>query len=171
MARWSLLLLSVVATAAAGDRLSTGAALPTLGGETLSGEQLQLPSAETGATRVLVFSFAKAASSDSKLWNERLAKDLGPHAPIAFRVIFLESVPKLFRSMAVSGIRGGIPHELWDRTLMVYADEDAWKSRLAVTSDKHSYVVMLDGYGRVRWMSTRPFNEAEYAEMRKALGR
>ncbi|HTX35213.1 MAG TPA: hypothetical protein VME43_09330 [Bryobacteraceae bacterium] len=73
--------------------------------------------------------------------------------------------------MAVSGIKSGLPQAVWDRTLLVYKGEDAWKARLAVSNDKHSYVALLDGEGRVRWMSTGAFSEAEYAELEKALPR
>jgi len=172
MRRWALILVSVSALAAEAGRLNIGETMPAVAGETLSGQKLELPAADTGRTRVLVFSFAKAASADSKQWNERFDKDLGPAGPIArYRLIFLESVPRLFRGMAVSGIRSGLPHAVSDKTLLVYKDEDAWKTRLAVSNDKHSYVVVLGPDGRVRWLSTGAFNQTGYAELQKALGR
>ncbi len=172
MVRWGLILVCVSVLAADAGRLTIGDPLPAVSGETLSGKRLEHPTADAGSTRVLVFSFAKAASADSKLWNQQMDRDLGPSSPILrFRLIFLESVPRLFRSMAVSGIKGGMPQAVWDRTLLAYKNEDAWKSRLAVSNDKHSYVAVLDGEGRVRWMSTGAFSETEYAELKKVLAR
>lgn len=172
MLRWGLISLSLAVLAVAAGRLPTGDVLPALSGETLSGKRLDLPTARAGSPSILVFSFAKAAGADSHLWNERLGKDLGPDSPVrVFRVIVLESAPKLFRGMAVSGIKSGLPKPLWDRTLLLYKDEDLWKQRLAVASDKHAYLVVLDGEGRVQWMSNGAFNEAEYGELKKGLGR
>ena len=171
MIRSSLIFFWCVLAAAPADRIFVGQVLPTVSGETLTGKELELPAADAGSSRILVFSFTKKASGDSKLWNEHMTRDFGSRGPAVFRVIFLESVPKVFRSMAISGIKSGLPEALWDRTLLVYQGEDAWKFRLVVTSDRHSYLVLLDGQGRVEWMSSRAFNEAEYADLKKLLGR
>ena len=171
MIRLLLLAFPIMTVAVAAAPLHIGDALPVLYGETLSGKPAELPAAGGGRNRVLVFSFTRAASADSRLWNERLAKDLGPARPvIAFRVIMLESVPRLFRRMAVSGIKSGIPQALWDKTILSYKDEAPWKERLGVSADKHSYVVVLDAEGRVRWMSSGPYSEQGYGQLSKALG-
>jgi hypothetical protein len=138
-----------------------GEPLPALTGETLSSKQVELPAAESGRDRVLIFSFSKAAGADSRLWSEHLAKEI----VVTFRVIVLESVPRLVRGMAVSGIRSGIPAAQRDHTLLVYKDEASWKKRLGVTNDKYSYVVLLDGTGRIRWIGAGPFTDATYAQL------
>jgi hypothetical protein len=169
MIRWLLLLFSLPAIAATAVPLQLGEVLPMVTGETLSGKQLELPSADAGSTRVLMFSFSKAAGADSRLWSEHLAKETGP--VLSFRVIMLESVPRLVRGMAVAGIKSGVPAADRNRTILVYKDEDAWKKRLSVTDDKHAYVVLIDGKGRVGWMSSGPFTDGGYAELRKALSK
>lgn len=147
--------------------LKIGDTMPVLAGQTVSGKPIELPTANVGSVRVLVISFTKAASTDSQLWTGRVAKENGGAA--LFRVIMLEAVPKLFRGMAVSGIKSGLPQSLWDTAILSYTDENLWKERLAVTSDKHSYVVLLDGGNRVCWLSIGAFNEDEYAGLRKEL--
>lgn len=147
-----------------------GEVLSPVGGETLSGKPAELPAMGAGSSRIVVFSFSKAASADSKQWNERVAKDLGADSPaIVITAIVLEAVPRLFRGMAISGIKSDMPRALWDKTILVYKDEAAWKKRLAVSSDKHAYVLLLDGEGRARWMSSGAFTEAEYARLRKQI--
>jgi hypothetical protein len=164
------LAFSIVLMAAAAAPLHPGDALPALHGETLSGKPVELPAVGAGRTRVLVFSFTKAAGADSRLWNDRLAKDLGPTGPvIAFRVIELQSVPRLFRQMAVSGIKGGMPQALWDQTILSYKDEAFWKDRLGVTEDRHSHVVLLDAEGHIRWMGSGPYSESGYQQLSAAL--
>jgi hypothetical protein len=172
MIRWLCILFSLPAIAATAVPLQLGEVLPMVTGETLSGKQLELPAAHAESNRVLVFSFSKAASADSRLWSEHLNKEPGSDGPvISFRVIMLESVPRLVRGMAVAGIKSGVPADERDTTTLVYKDEDSWKKRLSVTDDKHAYVVLIDGKGRVGWMSSGPFTDGGYAELRKALSK
>jgi ATP10 protein len=170
--KFSLLLISlcILAMPAAPERLQTGAALPAIKGETLAGEKVELPAAFAGANRILVFSFSKAASSDSRLWTEHLAKDLGPDSPVVVvRVIMLESAPRLVRGMAVSGIKSGIPKPLWGKTILSYTDEKSWKDRLAVSNDKHSYIIVINGEGQVRWVGSEAFSDSSYSHLKESL--
>ena len=161
----STLLLAAVALVAA--TLRTGEALPAIHGETLSGKPVDVPDAAAGGPQILIFSFARAASTDSRAWSDRLAKDL-PRIG-AFRVLELESVPRLVRGMARSGMKSGMPKPLWDRTVLIYKDEALWKARLGVTADTHSYVLLLDAAGRVLWRSSGPFSDTEYHQLKTAV--
>jgi hypothetical protein len=169
--------LSVVAVfawalAGAAGRLNMGEELPMVAGVTLYGDQLELPGADAGKPRFLVFSFSKTAGADSRLWSKRIAEDLGSGGAASnYRIIVLDSVPKLFRGMAVSGIKSGIPQALWDTTMLLYKDGAQWKERLGVTGDGYSYVVLLDGAGRVRWMGAGPFSDSKYREVKEALSK
>ena len=131
--------------------------------------ELELPSADAGSNRVLLFSFSKAAGADSRLWSEHLAKEAG--SVLSFRVIMLESVPRLVRGMAVSGIKSGVPAADRNRTILIYKDEDSWKKRLSVTEDKHASIVLIDSHGRIGWMSSGPFSDAAYEQLRKVLSK
>ncbi|HEX4810035.1 MAG TPA: hypothetical protein VH325_13945 [Bryobacteraceae bacterium] len=170
MIRSLFILFSLLAGAATADQLTVGEPLPMLSGHTVSGKLLELPSAAKGSNRVLVFSFAKSASADSRAWSQHLVADADPSSPvISYRVIVLESVPKLFRGMAVSGIKSGVPQALWDTTVLLYQDEALWKKRLAVTADDRCYIVLLDGEGRLRWVSPGPFSNSAYGRLKEAV--
>jgi hypothetical protein len=172
MIRCLVSLLSILAIAGSAAPLQIGELLAMLKGETLSGEQVELPAADAGRKRVLVFSFSKAAGDDSRVWSQHLAKETGTDDPVhTFRVIMLESVPRLVRGMAVAGIRSGVPAADRNRTILVYKDEDSWKKRLAVTNDKYAYVILVDGKGRVGWIGSGPFTELSYSHLREALSK
>jgi len=167
-----LFLISIPGLAATADVLKVGDVLPSLLGNAASGGQMELPAAGAGAERVLIFSFARAASADSRAWSEHFAKDSSPESPLSdYRVIMLEAVPKLVRGMAVSGIKSGIPKSAWDRTLLVYHDEALWRSRLSVANDSHCYLVVINGDSRVQWLGSGPFSDSAYAQLRQAVGR
>ena len=76
--------------------LKPGDALPPLAGQTVAGKPLDLPTAAEGKIAVVIFSFSRAGGRDAQNWAQHLSKD-DPHLSI-YSAIFLESVPRLFRS-------------------------------------------------------------------------
>jgi hypothetical protein len=150
--------------------LQRGQALPQISGEALTGRSLQLPAAASGKPAVIIFSFSKTAGKDARAWNERLSRDFPGDVP-SFTIIVLESVPKLFRGMALSGIKSSMPIPMQDRTIVLYRDETLWKQRLAFSEDSRAYVVSLDSDGRIQWKSERAFTEDAYAQLKDQLAR
>jgi len=57
-----------------------------------------------GRPVVVLLSFSRAGGRGAREWEERLSKD-DPEA-VTYTMIFLETVPRLFRPMVVSGIKG-----------------------------------------------------------------
>jgi len=167
--RW--VFLASLGAAIASTSLKPGDVMPTLSGETLSAKPIQLPLADKVAARLLVFSFSREAGSDSRLWTEHLAKDPSTAALIVFRVIMLQSVPRLFRGAAASGIKSGLPQSLWDKTILVFRDETLWKQYLAVSNAKCSYLLLMDADNRIRWLSPGPYTDAGYEDLRREVNR
>ena len=146
--------------------LKPGDILPPLASQALTGKWLDIASSNRGSPAVVVFSFSRAGGRDAQLWTDRLMKE-NPHLAI-YTVIFLESVPGLFRAMAVTGIKDGMPPALKDRTILLYRDEDLWRQRLQVTNKRHACVVLLGPTGGVQWMTPGPFADALYSEFSKS---
>jgi hypothetical protein len=147
--------------------LKPGDILPPLAGQALTGKWLDIASVSGGNPAAVVFSFSRAGGRDAQLWTQRLMKD-DPHLAIC-TVIFLESVPGLFRAMAVSGIKDGMPPPLQDRTILLYRNEDLWRQRLQVANERHTCVMLLGPTGRVQWMTPGPFSDALYSEFGKSI--
>lgn len=163
----SFLLLSAHSAVRAGPtHLKPGDILPPFAGQSLTGKRLDLASV-IGNPAVVVFSFSRAGGQDAQLWIQRLMKD-DPHLAI-YTVILLESVPGLFRAMAVSGIKNGMPAVLQDRTVLLYRDEDLWRERLQVANKRHACVMLLGRTGRIQWITAGPFANALYSELSKSI--
>jgi hypothetical protein len=146
--------------------LQVGSGFPRFSGQTLTGKSLDLPAAAAGRPVVVVFSFSKSAGQDAHKWNENLSRDF-PNVP-AYTLIELQSVPKLFRGMALAGIKS-MPVSMQDRTVVLYQNEDLWKERLAVSDETRAYVVLLGPGGHIRWRNRGRFAEFEYAALRGVL--
>jgi len=163
-------LFAIAVSASPGASLQVGDQFPALAGHTLSGVALELPSAGAGSVQVVLFSFSRAAGSDARVWNEHLARDFGASAEVSrSSVIMLESVPKLFRGTALSGIKSNVPKFLWEKTILLFEGEALWKSRLAFSTDSHGYVVVLDKAGRTAWIGSGPFTDKAYAGLQWAV--
>lgn len=164
----SLFLLSVHSPAQSGQPyLKPGDILPPLAGQALTGKWLDIASAIGGKPAVMIFSFSRAGGRDAQMWTQRIMKD-DPHLAI-YTVIFLESVPGLFRAMAVSGIKDGMPPSLQDRTILLYRDEGLWRQRLQVANERHACVMLLGPADRVQWMTSGPFTDALYLALSKSI--
>jgi hypothetical protein len=148
--------------------LHTGDLLPQLSGQTLANKPLELPSAASGKPAVLVFGFSRTGGKDARLWNTHLAKDYSNADP-GYDVIVLESAPKLFRGMIVSGIRSGMPISAQERSIVLYQDEKLWKARLAVSDGNRAYVILLGPDSRIRWSNAGAFTDSEYARLKGEL--
>lgn len=149
--------------------LSLGDMLPNISGQTLKGSLLHLPVSGDKAA-VLVFSFSRAAGNDARVWNKHLSKDFPGALPV-YGIVLLESAPKLFRGMAVAGMKSSIPVSAQSQTMVLYKDEKVWEQRLAVGDESRAYVLLLGSDGRLHWRNSGTFSNVEYAQFENELSR
>ena len=149
------------------SRLRYGDMMPSLAGQTLSGMWVDLPQATGGKPAVVVFSFSRAGGRDAQSWTQHLSAD-NPGLTI-YTVIFLEGVPRFFRSMAVSGIKSEMPAAMQDKTVLLYRDEQLWKQRLQLGDERHACVALIGVHGEIRWMASDSFTDPRYSELGKMI--
>lgn len=150
--------------------IHAGEQFPKISGKTLTGKLLELPTAANGKPAVVVFSFSRTAGKDAHIWNEHVSRAFSNAVP-GYDVIVMESVPKLFRGVATSGIRSSMPLSMQDRTIVLYQDEKLWRQRLAASDNKRAYVVLLESDGRLRWSNSGTYSDSEYARMKNEIER
>jgi hypothetical protein len=148
--------------------LQVGSVFPAFSGRTVTNHQFTLPGSSMEKPTVLVFSFSRTAGKDARLWNEHLAKDF-PDNVSAYGVIQLESAPKIFRRLAIAGIKSSMPESVQNRTIVLYRDEQLWRQRLAVKDESRAYVVLLDRSGAIRWMNSGDFSVSTYGMLKAKL--
>jgi hypothetical protein len=141
--------------------------LPVVRGQALTGKWLDLPAAASDSSAAVILSFSRAGGRDAQNWAQHLSKDY-PHLAI-YTVIFLESVPRLFRSLAVSGIKDGMPLSMQDRTVVLYRDESLWKERLQVIDESRASVILLGPRGHIQWITSGPFADSLYLSLSKQI--
>lgn len=160
--------LSLLAAQSIPVPLQVGSVFPTFSGRTITDRPLTLPASPTAKPTVLVFSFSRTAGKDARMWNEHVAKDF-PENVAAYGVIQLESAPKVFRRLAISGIKSSMPASVQNRTIVLDRDEQLWKHWLAVKDESRAYVVLLDRSGTIRWMNSGAFSDSAYGMLKAKL--
>lgn len=160
--------------AAGAPKLVPGVELPVLEVNALSGDAVALPRDARGHAAVLVIGFSKAAAKVSRPWLDgcRSATAAWPAESeiFCYDVRMLEEVPRLFRGQMERAMRKGFPVELQRRTLLVYAENDAWRERVGTDDDKSPYVISMDAEGRVRGAARGQYVETELRTMLEAIG-
>ena len=122
---------------------------------TLSGKLLDLPAVARDKVAVAIFSFSRTGGRDARNWAQHFSNDY-PQLAI-YNVIFLESVPQLFRPMVVSRIESGMPPGMQDRTQPLYQQQISWEQMLHVKDENYAMrcgaradrTYPMDGFGAV----------------------
>lgn len=135
--------------------------IPTIQGETLSGQKVSLPAAAKGPA-LLIMGFTHASQTQTKAWCAR-ARDQFPTWSIAV----LEDVPRLVRGMAVHGIKGGTPKDQYDHFVLVYHGEKELKAAAGIDKPDDAYLLVIDGTGAIRWRYHGPVTDAAVDELHK----
>ena len=164
--------VSTLGTAICGSQspqkpLHSGDVFPPLTAQALTGKMLELPAMTAEQPVVVVFSFSRTAGKDAQAWTEHLSKD-SAHVQI-YTIIVLESVPRLFRGAALSGIKSGMPSSAQDHTVVLYKDETLWKQRLAVSDGDRAYLFVLGPDGHIRWTNSSAFADAPCERLRATV--
>jgi hypothetical protein len=109
--------------------LRFGDGFPHLAGQALTRNRLDFPSVTAGKTAAVMFSYSRNGGKDARLWNEHLSEDF-QGLPI-YTIILLESVPGIFRGMALSVIKSDMPLSLQDRIVVMYQNATGSHGRQA----------------------------------------
>ena len=88
-----------------------------------------------------------------------------------WRVLVLEGVPRLLRSLVTASIKRGIPQPMHGRTLKLYRDSRSWKERLGLRSVDSPCVVLIDAAGTVRWLRAAVVSRPLLTELQEAVER
>eukprot|EP00586_Coscinodiscus_wailesii_P011185 CAMPEP_0172498086 /NCGR_PEP_ID=MMETSP1066-20121228/109130_1 /TAXON_ID=671091 /ORGANISM="Coscinodiscus wailesii, Strain CCMP2513" /LENGTH=289 /DNA_ID=CAMNT_0013271213 /DNA_START=131 /DNA_END=997 /DNA_ORIENTATION=- len=58
----------------------------------------------------------------------------------------------LLKPLVLRGMKGNTPTEQHDSFLTYFGDTEDWRDRLRMHNTMTGYVILVDGFGRVRWM-------------------
>jgi len=165
----AVLLLIAPATQAFGQNAQ---AFPRIEGESFAGQKVVLPDAASGKIALLIFGFSKGSKNQTGDWAKKISADFGSRPDLAlYQLPVLEDVPRLFRSMVISGIKKGVPENQRDHFIPILRGEAELKSDLQF-SEVHSddaYVALLDRNGKIVAEFHGTPNEPLYSQTRQRI--
>lgn len=144
-------------------RNPSGEVFPSVVGQSLEKERVELPAAFAGAPAVLLVGYKQRTQFDIDRWLMGLMQ-----AGVDARIVEIPTIPGLTASFASGwiddGMRAGIPEEEWPSVITLYGSAATPVAELTGTeAGQTTRVLVLDGSGRIVW-----FDDEGYSA-RKAL--
>ncbi len=140
-------------------------------GESLSGHKVVLPEAAKGKVAVLIFGFTRASKAPTSEWVKKLSADFGTRAGFElYQLPVLEDVPRLFRGMAISGMKKGTPENMRDHFVPLLQGEAELKRLVGYREVDDAYVLLLDRGGNIIRQTHGAFTDQNYLALQTAIG-
>jgi hypothetical protein len=167
--------LLVVALAACSEpipnRDPTGEVFPTVAGESLAGEPVELPGALAGRPAVILIGYLQEAQFDIDRWLMGLIQ-----AGIAVPILEVPTIPGLAPTLASGwiddGMRSGIPEEDWAVVVTLYGSAATPVAEFTgTTNGRLTRVLLLDADGRVAWFHDRGYSASRAIELAELAAR
>lgn len=133
---------------------TAGTPLPPLPVQTLGGNPLQLPAALPHCPVLLIVGFTRASREQTSAWSRRLGRyDRCTSGAVVYQLAVTEDIPRMFRGMAVSGMRKSVPAALHPRFLLIDGHAQRWRELVGYEDDNEddAYLLLLDTDRSVRW--------------------
>jgi hypothetical protein len=126
------------------------APMPKIQGESLAAHTVVLPDAVAGKIAILIFGFTKASKVPTSAWADKLQAGLGSRPDLElYQLPVLEDVPRLFRSMVISGIKKGVAENKRDHFVPILQGEAELKKLVRYKEPDDAYLIILGGDGNI----------------------
>jgi len=144
--------------------------MPRTEGESLAGHAVVLPDDTAGKVAVLIFGFTKASKLQTGAWADKLQSDFSARADFQlYQLPVLEDVPRILRSMIISGIRKGVPENRRDHFVPMLQGEEVTKKLAHYKEPDDAYLVVLDRAGGIALQIHGATNDATYGAAKSEI--
>jgi hypothetical protein len=144
--------------------------MPKIQGESLAGHSVVLPDAAAGKVAVLIFGFTRASKVPTGAWADRLQADLATRPDFQlYQLPVLEDVPRLFRSMVISGIKKGVAENKRDHFVPIVQGEAELKKLVSYKEPDAAYLIILGRAGNIVQQIHGAPNDANAAQVKSTI--
>jgi len=144
--------------------------MPNIRGESLSNQQVELPSAASGNIAVLVLGFSKASKEPTNAWAKKLSSDFAQQPGfVLYQLPVLESVPRFVRGMVISSMRKSVAPQLRDHFVPLLNGESELKKLVGYHEPDDAYLILLDREGKIAAQTHGPLSEANDSAFRSQI--
>lgn len=159
---WVVALTALLAsgcTATVNRQQPVGSMFPQVSGTALDDKNWSIPTDLKGSNALLLIGFKQDAQFDIDRWL--IGIDQKKYKINVFEMPVISGwIPRMISGKIDSGMRSGIPNELWKIVVTVYKDADKVIDFLGNADPLNARVVVLDTEGKVAWFHDRGFSVA-----------
>ena len=153
-------------TVSVANRNPTGETFPTVSGESLNGNTVELPLALIGEPSILMVGYIQQTQFDLDRWILGLVQ-----AGAKVKILEVPAIPASFPSMFLrgtidNGMRKGIPSEDWGSVVTLYGSDAGKVSKFTGTQNpRNGRILLLDKNGIVRWFWDQGYSATRVTQL------
>lgn len=150
------------------SQVSIGDKMVTATGESLEGQTVAIPQDFIGQNTLLLFGYKQDSQFDIDRWF--IGLDMTQTKVAAYEIPTIQGMaPRMFSGFIDSGMRKGIPKELWKGVVTVYADGDKIQRFTGNLNPNNARVMLLDKQGVIVYFYDKGFSVEALNELRSRL--
>jgi hypothetical protein len=137
-------------------------------GQSLEGNAVVIPQDFAGQETLLLFGYKQDSQFDIDRWL--IGLDMTQTKVAAYEIPTIQGMlPRMFSGFIDSGMRKGIPKDLWKGVVTVYEDGDKVQRFTGNLNPNNARVMLLDKQGNIVYFYDRGFSVEALNEVRSQL--
>ncbi|WP_158970976.1 hypothetical protein [Paraglaciecola sp. L3A3] len=148
--------------------VNLGDKMISVSGESLEGKTINIPADFNGNKTLLLLGYVQDSQFDIDRWL--IGLDMTQTKVDVYEIPTIQGMlPRMFSTFIDNGMRKGIPKEMWQGVVTVYADGDAVQRFTGNQNPNNARVMLLDESGGVIYFYDRGFSVEALNAVRAAL--
>lgn len=146
----------------------TGQAFPSVSGESLEQNIVNIPEDFNGKTTLLLIGYKQNSQFDIDRWL--IGLDMTNTEVDVYEIPTIQGLfPRMFSTVIDNGMRAGIPKSLWKGVITVYKDGEKVQKYTGNENPNNARVVLLNEQGIVMYMYDDGFSVEALNQVRSLL--
>lgn len=173
MKQYSMVLLFVMFLSGCANyeypsQVTIGGNMVAANGQSLEGKPVAIPQDFAGQETLLLFGYKQDSQFDIDRWL--IGLDMTQTQVAAYEIPTIQGMlPRMFSGFIDSGMRKGIPKQLWKGVVTVYADGDKVQRFTGNLNPNNARVMLLNKQGSIVYFYDQGFSVEALNELRKVL--
>jgi hypothetical protein len=169
--RLAILLLTLLLGACStsySNKNVTGMTMPTMSGETLEKQQVNLPAMFDAPLSLLLVGYKQDSQFDIDRWL--IGLDMTQTNITAYEIPAIQGMfPRMFSTLINNGMRAGIPKELWGGVITLYEDGDEMQAFTGNVNGNNARLLLINNQGKILYFYDRGFSVQAMNNMRDVI--
>jgi hypothetical protein len=145
-----------------------GKTFPQVSGESLEQKKVTFPDDISGKPVVLLLGYEQNSQFDIDRWL--IGLDMTQTQVEFYELPTIQGmIPRFFKSQIDSGMRKGIPKELWKGVVTIYKDGEKLQAFTGNTNPNNARVILLDPKGKIIFFYDDGFSVNALNKLRSTL--